>query len=153
MMRWFGLVLAAVLVAGCGRATPPATGVGATPRPTPTVAPTPAPSPTPLFHTIMGTFDLIGTFPGPDCSGTGGYDDIHEGTDVALKDRQGSVIAISTLGPGESQDRVCRFAFTIDDVPELPFYTVEVSHRGGVTKSLADLRADGWRFALQLGGY
>jgi hypothetical protein len=144
------LALAVVVVAGCSsRAAPTAVAVHVTPSPT--VARTPRP--TPIVHTITGTFDLIGTYPGADCAGTGGYDDIREGTGVTLRDRQSSVIAIATLGAGEGLGGSCRFVFTFPGVPEIPAYTIEVSHRGGITKSLADLRADGWNVALQLGGY
>lgn len=43
------------------------------------------------------------------------------------------------------------FRFTPIAVPAAAFYSVEVSHRGAITYSRADMLASGWTVALTLG--
>jgi hypothetical protein len=62
------------------------------------------------------------------------------------------ILAAASLGNGTGTTKVCNFAFTLDKVPDTAkFYSVEVSHRGQVTKSHDELVADGWKFSLSLG--
>ncbi|MER5480851.1 hypothetical protein ABT026_28320 [Streptomyces sp. NPDC002734] len=83
------------------------------------------------------------------CSGTGGYDDIHLGTQVTVTDADGTLVAMGMLLFGEKTEAGCEFAFTVDDItPGSKFYTVEVSHRGGLTQTEEDLRAGGLAFSL-----
>ncbi|WP_230535628.1 hypothetical protein OHB02_19025 [Streptomyces albidoflavus] len=83
------------------------------------------------------------------CSGTGGYSDIDFGTQVNITDAAGTLVAHGSLGLGEKTDAGCTFPFTVDDVtPGSNFYTVEVSHRGGLTQTETDLRAGGLAFTL-----
>jgi hypothetical protein len=83
------------------------------------------------------------------CSGTGGYSDIDLGTQVNITDATGTLVARGSLGPGEKTEAGCQFSFTIDDItPGSKFYTVEVSHRGGLTQTEAELRAGGLAFTL-----
>lgn len=106
---------------------------------------------------IVGTLALYDYAPLPDgCGGTGGYDDIRQGAGVTLRDDTGRIIATSALSSGvlRTEDLTkpyCAFSFVISNIPEVPFYSVEVSHRGQVTASLAEMRTSGWRFALELG--
>ena len=140
--------LAAMLsLAACAGSAPTPVVVYVTPEPT--TAPTATPAP--ITHSITGTFDLLGTFGGTSCYGSGGYDDIREGVGVTLRDGNGIVIATSALDRGVSRIGSCHFTFSIPDAPDAPFYSVEVSHRGEMTKSAADLAAAGWAFALELG--
>ena len=72
-----------------------------------------------------------------DCSsGTGGYDDIHEGTSVVVYDSTGKKVAIGSLGAGKAygSDGLCVFRFSVPDVPsgDGP-YGVEVGSRGQVS--------------------
>ncbi|WP_051803945.1 MULTISPECIES: hypothetical protein [unclassified Streptomyces] len=83
------------------------------------------------------------------CSGTGGYSDIDFGTQVNVTDAAGTLVAVGSLGFGEKTEQGCEFPFTVDDItPGSKFYTVEVSHRGGLTQTEDELRAGGLAFTL-----
>ena len=110
-------------------------------------------------HTISGSFDVLATdqtFPsiqmvGSGCQGTGGYADIVPGAQVTLKDGDGKTLGSTQLSSGTGTTSSCTFTFSIDNVPEVPFYSLEVSHRGAITESLAQMQADAWAFGLTLG--
>ena len=110
-------------------------------------------------HTITGDFVLVESdlsFPsikatGTSCEGTGGYSDISAGAQVTLRDGDGKTLGTTFLLSGTGTVSSCDFTFTIENVPEVPFYSVEISHRGQITNSLADMKADGWTFSLSLG--
>jgi hypothetical protein len=54
--------------------------------------------------------------------------------------------------PAETkQSGFMAFDFVANDVPDADFYTVEVSHRGQISFSKADLEAKGWTAELTLG--
>ncbi|MGV9252027.1 hypothetical protein [Streptomyces sp. NPDC003697] len=106
-----------------------------------------------------GTFTLTGTFSltedaltlGDTCSGTGGYDDISEGTSVTVYGAKGDVIATGRLGDSEKTGyNSCDFAVEVPDVPRGErFYKVEVSHRG--TVQLTAEEAENGEFGASLG--
>ncbi|MGX1565615.1 hypothetical protein [Streptomyces sp. NPDC055506] len=82
------------------------------------------------------------------CSGTGGYSDIDFGTQVNVTDA-GTLVAVGSLGFGEKTELGCEFPFTVGDIaPGSNFYTVEISHRGGLTQTEDELRAGGLAFTL-----
>ncbi|MCM1942693.1 hypothetical protein NC239_31265 [Streptomyces sp. G3] len=90
-----------------------------------------------------------GLDPGELCSGTGGYSDIDFGTQVNVTDAAGTLVAVGSLGLGEKTELGCEFPFTVDDItPGSKFYTVEVSHRGGLTQTEDQLHAGGLAFTL-----
>ncbi|MDN3267431.1 hypothetical protein [Streptomyces sp. MA15] len=90
-----------------------------------------------------------GLDPGELCSGTGGYSDIDFGTQVNVTDAAGTLVAVGSLGLGEKKELGCEFPFTVADItPGSKFYTVEVSHRGGLTQTEDELRAGGLAFSL-----
>ncbi|MGY1522239.1 hypothetical protein ACW69C_00480 [Streptomyces sp. MN3] len=90
-----------------------------------------------------------GLEPGELCSGTGGYSDIDFGTQVNVTDAAGTLVAVGNLGLGEKTELGCEFPFTVDDItPGSKFYTIEVSHRGGLTQTEEELRAGGLAFTL-----
>lgn len=93
-------------------------------------------------------------FPDPpaSCIGTRGYSDIREGTQVRVLDGEGDLLATGKLERGEpgSGHYSCIFAFTVDDVPASDFYTVEVSHRDGLSYSHAELEDKNWTVELSL---
>lgn len=66
------------------------------------------------------------------CYGTEGYDDMHGGTQVVVKDAAGTTIAVGQLKDGAKENSVtCRFGFVVDEVPSgSAAYSLEVSHRG-----------------------
>ncbi|MFI1562320.1 hypothetical protein ACH4ZX_04505 [Streptomyces sp. NPDC020490] len=100
-----------------------------------------------------GTLTVAGIGAGLDagelCSGTGGYSDIGFGTQVTVTDADGTLVAMGSLGLGEKTEQGCEFPFTVDDItPGSKFYTVEISHRGGLTQTEEELRAGGLAFTL-----
>lgn len=100
-----------------------------------------------------GTLTVAGIGVGLDigelCSGTGGYSDIAFGTQVTITDAAGTVVAVGSLDLGRKTEQGCEFPFTVDDItPGSKFYTVEISHRGGLTKTEDQLRAGGLAFTL-----
>jgi hypothetical protein len=79
------------------------------------------------------------------------------GADVVLRDEAGNIIATTRLGDGtvvpgvQFPDRLrCEFSFTLTDVPDSPFYTIQVAQRGEVPYSREELEAAGWEVALTL---
>jgi hypothetical protein len=75
------------------------------------------------------------------CAGSGGYEDMDAGTSVTIFDASGTTIATSTLDKGTPTDAVgssCLFTFEAQ-VPSGDFYAIEVSHRGKVTFTKAEM--------------
>lgn len=105
------------------------------------------------------TFTLEGGFAltedaiviGDNCRGTGGYDDISEGTSVTVYGASGDVIATGQLGDSEKAGPgACIFEVAVPDVPKgEKFYKVEVSHRG--TIQLTADEAESGEFSASLG--
>jgi hypothetical protein len=110
-------------------------------------------------HTITGDYILVDSAQNPPlivvegsgCRGAGGYSDIEPGAPVTLVDGTGTVLGTSTLSGGSGSSTECDFSFSIPGVPEVSAYTVEVSHRGKVMNTLAEMREHDWAFALSLG--
>lgn len=138
--------------------------------PTPAAAaPTPMPvAARPGTHLLTGTIELVGEWPGSvavlgrqagdQCFGDGGYGDMFEGGAVTVRDATGQIIATGRLGMGTlagpavyQQDATCRLPFTVADVPDADFYSVEVTHRGELSYSRADMESQGWVLSLHLG--
>lgn len=91
---------------------------------------------------------------GQSCSGSGGYSDIAPGAQVTLTDGAGTIVGTTNLEQGNSLNTyTCVFNFEFQGV-ELSddFYSVEVSHRGKITKSRSELQSSSGRFQLSLGG-
>ena len=104
------------------------------------------------------------TWDEPDlCQSAGGYQDIAPGASVTVHDAAGKVIGLGTIeGRGHAGGfsdlggefgkiaTTCTFAFTVSDVPQQPkFYGVQVTHRGIVTFSAAQVGAG--QVALSIG--
>ncbi|WP_405883653.1 hypothetical protein OG747_36730 [Streptomyces sp. NBC_01384] len=115
-------------------------------------------SSTPKTFTLRGAMTL--TSPTPldydhkACTGSGGYDDIRQGSAVTVYDAAGKVVSTGALGAGryasEDSTAPCTFSVAVPGVPEgSKFYQVEVSHRGKITVSSAEAKAGG--FAASLG--
>lgn len=118
--------------------------------------------PRPLTHNLFGTFTLHKEwlFTNRPCTGTGGYADIGEGTQVTVKDQFGTVLGTARLGEGTpggipagrtGPAQLCVFTFLVRDLPESAFYQVEVSRRGTQTFSLAEMKQADWSIDLSLG--
>ena len=144
-----GLVL---LVAACGGAATTTT----TTEPPTTTASTTTTSPT---ETITGSIELQEGMLSPrdDCSGQGGYDDITAGAQVVVKDGDGNVIGTGRLEAGRATEAIagtmwfCTFDFSLEVPADMPFYVIEVSHRGELTYSLAEMEEQDWMLSLTLG--
>jgi hypothetical protein len=72
-----------------------------------------------------------------------------------VKNESGAIIATGSLDAGVSDAAyptvVCHFAYTIANIPGAKFYTVEVSHRGGLTYSQDQLNGNGWKSDAAIG--
>ena len=108
-------------------------------------------------HTIRGAFDLNGKV-GNDvsCSPTGGYSDIGPGTSVTVSSGSGEILGVGSLNSGtdkkvSSYSVGCTYNFVVYDVPDAPFYKVEVANRGALTFSKADMEANLWTVGASLG--
>jgi hypothetical protein len=88
---------------------------------------------------------------GTKCSGTDGFDDLTAGAPVTVKNGSGSVIAAGSLDEGVSDAMVCRFQFTITNVPDAKSYLIGVTHRGPWTYSQDQLLTKDWTLLLSIG--
>ncbi len=115
-------------------------------------------------HRLDGSYTVHGFFPqrnyGAPCKGgDAGYPDIHAGTSVAVRDKGGALLGTTTLVDGtlrrtplRGRDDDCRFQYALN-VPDQDIYRIEVSHRGSVEFSRADLERSGWTADLTIGAY
>lgn len=124
----------------------------------PGTTPSPSVESTPTSQTISGTLKLYGRAAaqvgGGRCSGTGGYDDIDAGTQVRVSNEDGTLIGTGHLEEGElnlPKKTICTFPFVVEGIPNAAFYSIEVSHRGELTYSAAELAAKDWTVAFTLG--
>jgi len=137
MTRWMLVVVIAIAVAGCGAAA----------------------SPTPFTHDVTGTLTLHNDGPvyqsATTCRGDDGYDDIDSETLQAVaKDDKGAIVGtagMTSTRPASAANDQCYMSFTLKALPDAPFYSIEVGHRGAVTYSKADLEARGWTIDLTIG--
>lgn len=104
--------------------------------------------------TITGTLALsdssLSFEDGESCWGSGGYDDIHDGTQVTVKDGSNDVIGASALKNSTMRSGNCEFEYSVE-VPRANIYQVEVSHRGELTYSHEDLEAQEYNVTATLG--
>lgn len=123
-----------------------------------TVASAPTNTPT---HTLRGSLtifgDRTGSFPdidvtGTRCEGDGGYSDFTAGGNITVRDGNGTIIASGTLDAGKLVTNGCEMPFSIANVPEVPFYSIEIGRRGGYSISLVELQAQRWTLELSIGG-
>ena len=81
----------------------------------------------------------------------GGYADLRDGTTVVAHDGGGKVVATGQLAGGVFTSAGVSFTFELVDVPDSDFYAFEVSHRGQLTQSRAELEASGWTVVASIG--
>lgn len=86
------------------------------------------------------------TSAGRRCNGNGGYDDLSTGAGITVTNPVGTVIATGSLGVGRLVGAnkyfgECVFSFTIPAVPIAKIYGIEVSHRGVLHYTPAQIRA------------
>ena len=73
--------------------------------------------------------------------------DIHEGTQIVVRDGAGTILETGALGPGEvvpgDEGLSCWFGFQIPNIPlGANFYTVQVADRAVRIHSADELEAD-----------
>ncbi len=86
-----------------------------------------------------------------DCVGTGGYNDISAGAAVTVRNGSGDTLATGQLGNGEAIQGVgCTYKF-VTEVPDSEFYRVEVTHRGELEYSKAEMEQQDWKVEATLG--
>lgn len=140
------VVVLAALVAGCsGKASAPKPAV-------------------PQVHRLDGNYTVHGIFRNrnygaPCVAADAGYADIHAGTPVVVRDTSGAVVGSAALGDGtlrqqalRGRDDDCLFRFSLM-VPDRAEYRIEVSGRGAVRFSQADLERSHWTANLTIGAY
>jgi hypothetical protein len=140
------VVVLAAVVAGCSRKGP---------------ATAPA---VPQVHRLDGNYTVHGIFRhrnygAPCVAADAGYADIHAGTPVVVRDSSGAVIGSARLGDGilrqqplRGRDDDCLFQFSLT-VPDRADYRIEVSTRGSVAFSQAELERAHWTANLTIGAY
>jgi hypothetical protein len=127
----------------------------------PTAPPTPSarPSPTPESHTLYVQVTLYATegngltSTSVACQGEGGYADIAPGMQATIKDSNGSILGVGTFSdygkPVTTGE--CQFTTDAGDIPERPFYSVDLGRRGSVQFALSDLQSNGWVAGISIG--
>lgn len=126
---------------------------------------------------ITGTLvinEVIYGVEGQPCAGENGYNDIHGGTQIVVKDNTGTIIATGALeqGKGVKPDMnaellklheqigtesgrgtplECKFAVTIENVPKSNFYMIEIGRRRAMTYKAEELQQNNWKLELSLG--
>lgn len=92
----------------------------------------------PNFAPVTGTA-------GTRCTASAGYNDVSEGTEVVISDDGNSTLTITTLdagvlGSSTSSGTIdaCEFSFTAT-VPTVDFYGIQISHRGIVKFTQAEI--------------
>jgi hypothetical protein len=122
------------------------------------LVPTQAGPPPGALHKITGGLSVttISAETFYSCDGMGGAPDIARGTGVTVKNGEGKIIGTTNLGQaigGRTANVAiftCVFPFSLDGVPEVPFYSIEVGRRGAISYSLADMQAKTWNVDLSL---
>lgn len=95
--------------------------------------------------TISGKLELVdqnlATFSDDTCAGSGGYSDLRGGAQVVVTSASGGTIGLGQLGEGQwtTGSKLCTFPFSVEAPAGQGFYGVEVTHRGSVKYSEADL--------------
>lgn len=83
-----------------------------------------------------------------ECVGDGGYDDLHEGTQIVITDAAGKTIAVGALGEGKPdalagtinpKPKYCAFQFEITAPGGHDFYGVAIGKRGSVQYAASTL--------------
>jgi hypothetical protein len=130
---------AALLLSGCG-------GAGVAPTIT-----------APITHVIKGSVKVFDFNVGYDPDRTicifavPRFEDVGEGATVTVKDGAGSIVGVSKLESAISTSfNDCVFPFSVT-VSDAEFYAIEVSRRGELNFSKADLESKGWMVQLKLG--
>lgn len=98
-----------------------------------------------VVHGVMTIANTGGYFPtvtyyGKHCSGSSGYSDIDEGTDVTVTNSEGKVLAETELEQGSPGYYSCKFEFTFTVLEGETKYLIEVGKRGKLSYTEAELK-------------
>jgi hypothetical protein len=104
-----------------------------------------------IFGDRTGEFRDINVLAGGGCEGYGGFGDLQPGGNVTVRDGNDSIVASGSLEIGKVTYGGCEIPFTIPEVPESPFYSIEIGHRDGYSVSLEELNAEQWTLSLSIG--
>lgn len=145
-----------VVLAACAPAASPSPSAPPSPTAMPTASPSPTPIPTPEAHAITVSLDLKDPDAWPEgtleCEGIGGFDDISQVSQVVVRDGAGVILATADLGIGlQILADTCSFIVKVENVPVAAFYSIEISHRGELVYSAAEMEQKGWHVNLTLG--
>ncbi len=87
---------------------------------------------------ILNDGDFINT--GSACYGMGGFEDIRPGAKVSITDAAQQTVAVGVIESASEAGNECHLNFLVEDVPRgEDFYGIEVTHRGRVQYTAADL--------------
>jgi hypothetical protein len=87
------------------------------------------------------------------CAASGGYDDIHDGAQVVVKDGAGVIIGTGLLALDPEADKrgnVCVWTFKVP-VKTSDFYSLNIGHRDPLTYSHDEMESEAWNVGLTLG--
>ena len=110
-------------------------------------------------QTVSGTLTIVGGSgatvdrTADTCAGQGGYNDMHDGTEVVVKDGAGVIIGTGRLDFDPTADgraNVCVWRFEAP-TKSSDFYSVSIGHRDPVTYSATEMDALDWSLVLTLG--
>jgi hypothetical protein len=121
-----------------------------------------------IDHAIRGTFSFqrnfpVGTADKSVAPPTKNFEDIRAGASVVVKDAKGKILATGTLQEGKvtilRSETYSNFTYLVGRssypfalvVPDSDFYSIEVSHRGAVIFTKAQLSADNWMADITIG--
>jgi hypothetical protein len=107
---------------------------------------------------VKGTLEVVDTSiysqgliaGGGRCTGHDGYSDIYGGQDVTITNADGKQLTRTELGSGVGDEYSCTFAFTFTVMEGEDDYLVQVSHRGELHYTQAQLKTPG-RVSVNLG--
>lgn len=95
------------------------------------------------------------------CATDRGFQDIHEGQSVLVRDAKNNIIAIGKLKEGRfnwvNKNQypalwTCIFGFSVSNIPESPFYTLTIGGRKPIAITLDDLKLNKWTLNFSLRG-
>jgi hypothetical protein len=107
---------------------------------------------------VPATHDLSGQLTVPNrCESLSdsGYSDISQGTPVVVTDQTGKTIGEGLLEAGSAplaDSFECQFDFSVSSLPRAQVYNIQVSHRGQLGYTYAQMVDNTWFVKLTLGG-
>lgn len=88
------------------------------------------------------------------CAGEGGYDDLHEGTQIEVTDEANVTLGIGSFDQGTFAEMIgCTWRYEVSGLPKAKFYKIALSggRRGTLTYSFEEMEKRGWSVDLQVG--